>query len=118
MKPIILFTVAILAAVLGTQAVELRRDEHYPPPELLAALRPMHDVCAAKTGVTDGNIPSSSDELSAAQLIAPNANTDFLPEHCPNNARGHPGVQRRRNPRGCGAQVLHELHFPRGQGDG
>lgn len=47
-----LAAVAVCGAAVG--AVELRRDEHYPPPELLAALRPMHDVCVAKTGVTDG----------------------------------------------------------------
>lgn len=26
----------------------------YPPPELLEHLRPLHDTCIAKTGVTDG----------------------------------------------------------------
>lgn len=53
MLTILFISLASVLIVHG--AVELRRDEHYPPPELLAALRPIHDVCVAKTGVTDGN---------------------------------------------------------------
>ncbi|XP_055696594.1 general odorant-binding protein 83a-like [Lutzomyia longipalpis] len=38
-----------------------RRDEHYPPPELLRALRPIHDICVEKTGVTEEAIKEFSD---------------------------------------------------------
>lgn len=51
---LLIATIVSVALVLCAQAVDLRRDEHYPPPELLAALKPIHDVCVAKTGVTDG----------------------------------------------------------------
>ncbi|XP_050100489.1 pheromone-binding protein-related protein 6 [Anopheles aquasalis] len=39
-----------------------RRDAEYPPPELLEALRPLHDTCVKKTGVTDEAIKKFSDE--------------------------------------------------------
>ena len=43
-----------MGVIRELHCVELRRDAEYPPPELLAALRPIHDVCSAKTGVSDG----------------------------------------------------------------
>lgn len=50
--------VLVLAHIVIAQPVDLRRDEHYPPPELLAALKPIRVVCEAKTGVTDGTYNS------------------------------------------------------------
>ncbi|XP_032597537.1 general odorant-binding protein 83a [Drosophila grimshawi] len=59
-----IFCILLLCSVLmgrGTRAVELRRDETYPPPELLKALAPVHDTCVAKTGVTEAAIKEFSD---------------------------------------------------------
>jgi PBP/GOBP family len=51
----------ILAASALAQDIKPRRDETYPPPELLEALKPMHDICVKKTGVTEGAILEFSD---------------------------------------------------------
>uniref|UniRef100_A0A182MBM8 Uncharacterized protein n=1 Tax=Anopheles culicifacies TaxID=139723 RepID=A0A182MBM8_9DIPT len=39
-----------------------RRDAEYPPPELLEAMKPLHDICVGKTGVTEEAIKKFSDE--------------------------------------------------------
>lgn len=57
MKQFILFT--FLIASIYAQAP--RRDGEYPPPELLEALKPAHDACVKKTGVTEEAIKEFSD---------------------------------------------------------
>ncbi|KAJ6637723.1 General odorant-binding protein 83a [Pseudolycoriella hygida] len=55
---------SILLLVVGATlclSQDLRRDSEYPPKELLKALQPIHDVCVAKTGVTDDAIQEFSD---------------------------------------------------------
>lgn len=47
----VVVTIGCVSMVMGEAP---RRDAEYPPPELLEALRPLHDTCVAKTGVTDG----------------------------------------------------------------
>lgn len=38
-----------------------RRDAEYPPPELLEALKPIHDICVKKTGTSEEAIKEFSD---------------------------------------------------------
>lgn len=57
MKSFIFITVLI--ASIYAQAP--RRDAEYPPPELLEALKPAHDACVKKTGVTEEAIKEFSD---------------------------------------------------------
>lgn len=47
----VVFAFALIAIVI---AVEPRRDDQWPPPEIVALLKPLRDRCEAKTGVTDG----------------------------------------------------------------
>ncbi|XP_005176973.2 general odorant-binding protein 83a [Musca domestica] len=54
--------VAIIFMVGAQSQTVPRRDETYPPPELLAKLRPVHDTCVSKTGVTEEAIKKFSDE--------------------------------------------------------
>lgn len=49
-----LFAFCILLFVASCFA-ELRRDEIWPPPALIAALAPIRKICMEKTGVTAGN---------------------------------------------------------------
>lgn len=56
--------VVLLLALLGlteAQQVVPRRDADWPPPELLEAIKPAHDACVAKTGVTEEAIREFSD---------------------------------------------------------
>ncbi|XP_055602366.1 general odorant-binding protein 83a-like [Uranotaenia lowii] len=59
------FVILVLAleqvAFLSAADVTPRRDADYPPPELLAALKPIHDTCVTKTGVTEEAIKEFSD---------------------------------------------------------
>nr|AKB92821.1 odorant binding protein 2b [Zeugodacus tau] len=65
---------------------ELRRDETYPPPELLKALQPVHDSCVAKIGVTEEAIKEFSDgdvhedELLKCYMYCVFEETDVLHE--------------------------------------
>lgn len=51
MLKFVLLVVAILAAA---QAVEKRRDDKWPPPEILETFKPIAAVCKQRTGVTEG----------------------------------------------------------------
>ncbi|GAB0088167.1 Pheromone-binding protein-related protein 6 [Sergentomyia squamirostris] len=53
--------VVLSALVCSTLSVELRRDESWPPPEVLRALKVAHDFCAPKTGVLEEHIKEFSD---------------------------------------------------------
>jgi len=57
MKQFILIT--FLIASIYAQVP--RRDAEYPPPEILEALKPAHDACVKKTGVTEEAIKEFSD---------------------------------------------------------
>lgn len=48
------FVLLIVAVFAATQAVEKRRDDKWPPPEILETLKPIAAVCKQKTGVTEG----------------------------------------------------------------
>ena len=51
-----------LLGLIFAQNVAPRRDADWPPPELLEAIKPVHDACVAKTGVTEEAIKKFSDE--------------------------------------------------------
>jgi hypothetical protein len=53
--------VVLVVAVVAVSAQNARRDADYPPPEILAALKPAHDTCVQKTGVTEEAIKEFSD---------------------------------------------------------
>ncbi|XP_055696598.1 pheromone-binding protein-related protein 6-like [Lutzomyia longipalpis] len=55
------FAVFLSALVCSVLSVELRRDETYPPPELLRAIKIAHDVCVPQTGVLEEHIKEFSD---------------------------------------------------------
>jgi len=57
-----LLLVCLAVTVVSGQQVAPRRDEAYPPPELLEAIKPYHDTCVTKTGVTEEAIRKFSDE--------------------------------------------------------
>lgn len=59
MKLIVVFA---LFGLIYAQEVVPRRDADWPPPELLQAVKPAHDACVAKTGVTEEAIRKFSDE--------------------------------------------------------
>lgn len=59
MKLLILSVFAIIAIAFAQ--VSPRRDAEYPPPELLEALKPIHDICMKKTGATEEAIKEFSD---------------------------------------------------------
>lgn len=50
-----------LIGLIAAQEVTPRRDENWPPPELLRAVKPAHDACVAKTGVSEEAIKEFSD---------------------------------------------------------
>ena len=50
-----------LISVIYGQDVTPRRDADWPPPELLEAVKPAHDICVKKTGVTEEAITEFSD---------------------------------------------------------
>lgn len=50
-----------LFCVIYGQDVAPRRDAEWPPPEIIAALRPIHDICVKKTEVTEEAIKEFSD---------------------------------------------------------
>ncbi|XP_034487221.1 general odorant-binding protein 83a-like [Drosophila innubila] len=58
-----IFCILLLCLLMGQEgiSVELRRDETYPPPELLKELAPVHDSCVQKTSVTEAAIKEFSD---------------------------------------------------------
>lgn len=45
--------VAVVFAV--AQAVEKRRDDKWPPPEILETFKPIAEICKQRTGVTEGS---------------------------------------------------------------
>lgn len=47
--------ICVFALITVVIAVQPRRDEQWPPPEIVALLKPLRETCEAKTGVTDGN---------------------------------------------------------------
>lgn len=47
--------------IASIYAIEPRRDAEYPPPDVLEALKPAHDACVKKTGVTEEAIKEFSD---------------------------------------------------------
>jgi hypothetical protein len=51
----------LLVGLIYAQDVVPRRDEQWPPPEIIKALKPVHDKCVAKTGVSDEAIKEFSD---------------------------------------------------------
>lgn len=55
----VLIVLALFIATIYAQAP--RRDAEYPPQEILQALRPAHDSCVQKTGVTEEAIKEFSD---------------------------------------------------------
>lgn len=59
MKLLVFFA---LMGLIYAQDVVPRRDTDWPPPELLEAVKPAHDACVAKTGVTEEAIRKFSDE--------------------------------------------------------
>lgn len=57
-----LLTVLFVSALLvDAQDVTPRRDADWPPPQLIEAVKPMHDACVAKIGVTEEAIKEFSD---------------------------------------------------------
>lgn len=52
LKTITLFSLLIGSGLCDTP----RRDDDYPPPGLLAAVKPLHKRCVTETGVTEGMI--------------------------------------------------------------
>lgn len=51
MSNLVIFLCALFATSL---AVEKRRDDKWPPPEIVEAFKPIGQVCRSKTGVTEG----------------------------------------------------------------
>lgn len=60
MKNLFIVLLALFSMAIA-QSVIPRRDAEYPPPELLEALKPIHDICITKTGVTEEAIKEFSD---------------------------------------------------------
>lgn len=56
-----LIVVCSLIGLLYGQDVKPRRDDKWPPPEVLQALKPVHDVCVKKTGVSEEAIVEFSE---------------------------------------------------------
>lgn len=54
MKLVTFVFAALLCCSMTLGDTTPRRDAEYPPPELLEALKPLHDICLGKTGVTEG----------------------------------------------------------------
>lgn len=48
------FVLLFVAVFAAAQAVEKRRDDKWPPPEILETFKPIAAVCKQKTGVTEG----------------------------------------------------------------
>jgi hypothetical protein len=83
----------------------------YPPPEYLAAIKPHHDACVAKTGVTEGKtliIIVNQRCLRRLKMQMRDDYVFFFYLFCRRNQK----IQRRWNPWGWVAQVLYELYFP------
>lgn len=55
------FLIVLVTLCAAIYAQEPRRDADYPPPDVLAALKPAHDACVQKTGVTEEAIKEFSD---------------------------------------------------------
>lgn len=60
MKNLFIVLLALFSTAIA-QSVVPRRDAEYPPPELLEVLKPIHDICIKKTGVTEEAIIEFSD---------------------------------------------------------
>lgn len=58
MKFVVIVLTSVIVAIFAQAP---RRDADYPPPELLEALKPVHDACVVKTGVTEEAIREFSD---------------------------------------------------------
>lgn len=59
MKLLILLCATL--AFIYAQDVAPRRDADWPPPEIIRTLKPAHDACVAKTGVSEEAIKEFSD---------------------------------------------------------
>ncbi|XP_055384795.1 pheromone-binding protein-related protein 6-like [Condylostylus longicornis] len=59
-KITILLLLTIIACSMGDKTVP-RRDDDYPPPDILKMLEPVHKTCVEKTGVTEEAIKEFSD---------------------------------------------------------
>lgn len=56
---LIIFCAAI--ALVYAQDVAPRRDDNWPPPQIIEALKPLHQACVTKTGVSEEAIKEFSD---------------------------------------------------------
>lgn len=56
-----LFVFCAFVTLSCAQDVTPRRDADWPPPEVLKAVKPAHDVCVSKTGVSEEAITEFSD---------------------------------------------------------
>lgn len=63
----VILVASVIFTVVG--AVEKRRDDTWPPPEVIAIVQPMRVVCQEKTGVTDGNFVLAVEEFFACFVI-------------------------------------------------
>lgn len=57
----LLTVLCVSALLIKAQDITPRRDSDWPPPQLVEALRPLHDACVAKIGVTEEAIKEFSD---------------------------------------------------------
>ena len=55
------FFILIAISIVAITAQAPRRDDEYPPKQLLEILKPAHDACVKKTGVTEEAIKEFSD---------------------------------------------------------
>ncbi|XP_055305302.1 pheromone-binding protein-related protein 6 [Sitodiplosis mosellana] len=59
MSNLVFFLLALFST--ACLAVEKRRDDKWPPPEVVETFKPIAQICRAKTGVTDEAIKEFSD---------------------------------------------------------
>lgn len=57
---LLVFLFAVITLTIAQNVVP-RRDADWPPPEVLEAIKPAHDACVTKTGVTEEAIREFSD---------------------------------------------------------
>ncbi|XP_055325385.1 general odorant-binding protein 83a-like [Sitodiplosis mosellana] len=96
MNKILLFAI-INFIIIENIWCEVRRDDQYPPPQLLAKWKPIHDVCVGRTGVSEDVIKRFSDGdeifeddklkcymdclLQEKRFIMPDGKIDFVSLH-------------------------------------
>ncbi|KAL5283418.1 Obp83b family protein [Megaselia abdita] len=56
-----IYLLSLLVVACAVAQKQIRRDDSYPPKEILQMIKPIHDVCVAKTGVTEEAIKEFSD---------------------------------------------------------